>query len=90
MKMLQEEALIKHMTEWVKRSKDSGHSTLSGFTEETDLIAAGILDSRGFIEMMLEVEQQTGNRIDLNDVDPGEFTTIKGLCRCAITQVPQC
>jgi acyl carrier protein len=90
MKMIEEEALIKHVTEWVKRSRDAGHGDLSDFTEGTDLIATGILDSRGFIEMMLEVEQQTGNRIDLSDVDPGEFTTIKGLCKCAMAQVQQC
>jgi acyl carrier protein len=87
MKMVEEEALIKHMTEWVKRSRSDGHSDLSGLDDGTDLIASGILDSRGFIEMMLEVEQQTGNRIDLSDVDPAEFTTIKGLCRCAMTRV---
>jgi acyl carrier protein len=90
MKMIQEEALIKHMTEWVKQNRDAGHGDLSDVTEDTDLIAAGILDSRGFIEMMLEVERQAGNRIDLNDVDPDEFTTIKGLCRCAMAQAQSC
>jgi acyl carrier protein len=81
---INEEALIKHVTEWVKRSRYYRDGDLSDFTEGTDLLAQGILDSRGFIEMMLEIEQQTGNRIDLSDVDPTEFTTIKGLCRCAM------
>lgn len=85
--MIEEKALIKHVTEWVKRSRNTGHGDSPDLTEDTDLIAAGILDSRSFIELMLEVEQQTGNRIDLNDVDPGEFTTINGLCRCAMAQV---
>jgi acyl carrier protein len=84
---MQLDALIYHMMAWVKRIQDLTQRELPGFTEETDLIAAGILDSRSFIEMMMEVEQQTGNRIDLNDVDPSEFTTIKGLCQCAMAQV---
>ena len=90
MKIIKEEELIKHVKEWVKRSGDARNGDLADFTEDTDLVAAGILDSRGFIEMMLEVEQQTGSRIDLNDVDPGEFTTIKGLCLIAMAQVLQC
>jgi acyl carrier protein len=87
MKSMQLDALINHMTAWVKRTQDLTQRELPELTEDTDLIMAGILDSRSFIEMMMEVEQQTGNQIDLNDVDPGEFTTIKGLCQCALAQV---
>ncbi|GMV51505.1 acyl carrier protein [Nitrospirales bacterium NOB] len=90
MRTAQEEALAKHLTEWVKQGRGTVGADLPEFSEDTDLIAAGILDSRGFIEMMLEVEQQTGNRIDLNDVDPSEFTTIRGLCRCAVSQGSPC
>lgn len=90
MRTAQEAALAKHITEWVKRGRSTNGVDVPDFSEDTDLIAAGILDSRGFIEMMLEVEQQTGNRIDLNDIDPSEFTTIKGLCRCATSQVSPC
>lgn len=87
MSMIQEETLVIELTDWVKRTRESRQEHMLDFTPETDLIAAGILDSRGFIELMLEVEQRTGSRIDLNDVDPSEFTTIKGLSRCAVTQV---
>ncbi len=90
MRTAQEEALAKHLIEWVKQGRGAVGAESSDVSEDTDLIATGILDSRGFIEMMLEVEQQTGNRIDLNDVDPGEFTTIKGLCRCAMSQGSPC
>lgn len=90
MRTAQEEALAKHLTEWVKKGRETAGADVPAFSEDTDLIATGILDSRGFIEMMIEVEQQTGNRIDLNDVDPSEFTTIKGLCRCAMSQGSPC
>lgn len=84
-----EEALVSHLMDWVRRTNELPQGIAVEFTSHTDLIAAGVLDSRGFIELMLEAEQQTGHHIDLNDVDPSEFTTIRGLCRCAMAAMTQ-
>lgn len=86
MKIVQEDELIGTMKRWIRRMRDSAHSGPVEVTEETDLIANGILDSLGFIELMLYLETITEERIDLNDADPKDFTTIRGLSRTILTQ----
>jgi acyl carrier protein len=70
--------------QWVRE-----HTLSDGFndphiTEDTDLMASGLLDSFGFIDLLLFVESQTGLKVDLTDVDPSEFTVVKGLCNIAL------
>jgi acyl carrier protein len=48
--------------------------------DDRDLIADGLLDSVGFIELLLFVERETGYKVDLSDIDPSQFTTLRGLC----------
>ena len=86
MKIIQEDELIGSTKRWIKRMRDSVQSVPVEVTEETDLIANGILDSLGFIELMLYLETITEEKIDLNDADPKDFTTIRGLCRTILNQ----
>ena len=68
---------------WVRKNgqtNGNGHMELTG---DTDLLESGLLDSIGFIELIVFMERQTGCSIDLADVDPSEFTTAKGLSRIA-------
>ena len=44
MRTAQEEALAKHLTEWVKKGRETVGADLPAFSEDTDLIATGILD----------------------------------------------
>jgi acyl carrier protein len=81
MRVVQEEELIDLIERWIRSTRDAGRSGPVEMTQETDLIASGILDSLGFIELMLYVETITGEKIDLNDADPKDFTTMRGLCR---------
>jgi len=81
MRSVQEEELIESIDRWIRRTRDAAHSGAIEMTEETDLIACGILDSVGFIELMLYLETITEEKIDLNDADPKDFTTMRGLCR---------
>jgi acyl carrier protein len=69
---------------WVKRNTQSngnGHVELTG---GTDLMESRLLDSIGFVELILFMEIQMGCNIDLTDVDPSEFTTVNGLSRIAL------
>jgi acyl carrier protein len=64
---------------WVRE-----HKRIDGFgdteiTENTDLIATGLLDSIAFIDLFLFIEAQVGCKIDLTDVDPADFSTVSGL-----------
>jgi acyl carrier protein len=71
--------------QWVRDHRQSDHFSDPEITEDTDLMAAGLLDSFGFIELLLFVEGQSGNKVDLTDVDPSEFTAVKGLCNIALS-----
>ena len=53
---------------------------------ETDLLASGLLDSLGIVDLILFVEQRHGYKVDLIDVDPNEFSVVEGLCRIALSQ----
>jgi len=50
----------------------------------TDLLTAGILDSMGFVDLLMFLETEYGYRIDLTEADPGQFSTIQGLCELAV------
>ena len=44
---------------------------------ETDLIDTGILDSLKFVELMMQLEQRFGTRVELNDLEPDNFRTLR-------------
>lgn len=82
--MVTEKALNSLIKEWVTSNGQTLDSVNVDVKEDTDLIANGILDSMGFIELLVFVESITGQRIDLSDLDPNEFTSIQGLSRSII------
>jgi acyl carrier protein len=49
-------------------------------TPETDLIASGLLDSMQIVELIAQIEQHFGLRIDLERVD---FDDLRSLARIA-------
>ena len=44
---------------------------------ETDLLEAGILDSMGCIEVLLQLENSFGIRLSLNDIEFDNFRSVK-------------
>ncbi len=80
--MVGEQELSELVKDWVRRNGQSPNSVcLNG---DMDLIANGILDSMGFIELLMFVESIIGRKIDLSELDPTEFTTIQGLSRSIV------
>ena len=79
--MLQEEGLSGLIKEWVIKNHKGYEIGAPCFTDNDDLLANGALDSMGFVELLVYVESMTGKQIDLTDLDPNEFTSIKGLSR---------
>ena len=69
---------------WVKQNVQANGNRHVELTGDTDLMESGLLDSVGFVELIVFIESQTGCNIDLIDVDPSEFTTVNGLCRIAL------
>ena len=66
--------------QWVRDNRQPGDVADPEINENTDLLAAGLLDSFGFVDLLLFLEQETGAKVDLTEVDPSEFTVVKSLC----------
>ncbi len=79
-----ETELINLIVSWVKENKQTNGSANVQITGDTNLLESGLLDSFGFVELILFIENQSGCEIDLTDVDPEEFCVVKGLCRIAL------
>ena len=50
-------------------------------TPDTDLLACGLLDSMQIVELVAQVEQQFGMRIDLERVDFDDLRSLAGIAR---------
>jgi acyl carrier protein len=70
--------------QWVRDNRQAGDFSEPEITENTDLMAAGLLDSYGFVDLLLFLEGRTGNRVDLTEVDPSEFTVVGSLCNIVL------
>jgi acyl carrier protein len=81
---LTERDLTDLIIKWVREHRQPGKVSDDEINEYTDLMAAGLLDSFGFIDLLLYIEIQNGVKIDLNDVDPSKFTVVMGLCSIAL------
>ncbi len=82
---ISEEILVKDVIGWIREHRQPG-STDEEISANTDLLGSGLLDSLGMVDLILFVERQHGCKVDLIDVDPNEFSVVKGLCRIALNQ----
>ncbi len=64
---------------WIREHKQAGNLANIEITESTDLISTGLLDSFGFVDFFLFLETRCSCKIDLTDVEPSEFSTVRGL-----------
>ena len=53
-------------------------------SDQTQLFNTGVVDSVGFIELVLATEERFGISLDLDRHDPAEFTTLGGLIRAVV------
>jgi acyl carrier protein len=73
---------------WVKKNMQTNGNRRIEVGADTDLMESGVLDSIGFVELIVFIETHIGCNVDLTDVDPSEFTTVNGLCRIALRSAP--
>ena len=45
----------------------------------TSLVGSGLVDSLGFMNILIKIEDRFEVEVDLDDRDPAEFTTLSGL-----------
>jgi len=78
-----EQELVQQVIGWVKENGLNGarHTDIS---ESTNLLESGLLDSFAFVDLILFIENFTQKKLDLLDVNPEEFTVVKGLCTLAL------
>ncbi len=77
-----QEQLQQLLIDWINANKrTSNHVDISA---DTELLGSGILDSFGFLDLIVHVESKTGLQIDLADADPDEFAVVRGLCNLAL------
>ncbi len=55
-------------------------------TPETDLLAAGYLDSLALTELLAHLEVEIGCRFDLEDLDLARLRTVRGLAELGATK----
>jgi acyl carrier protein len=79
---MSQEQLQQLVIDWIKTNKrTSNHVEIAG---DTELLGTGILDSFGFLDLIMHIEGKTGLQVDLADADPGEFAIVGGLCSLAL------
>ena len=85
MSPISEEKLIYSVIEWVRRNRRTPLSPCEAeINGETNLLSSGLIDSFGFVDLIVYIESMDGYRVDLSDADPNEFVVIRGLCRIAL------
>jgi acyl carrier protein len=83
---ISEKELIERVIGWIRSNhRPATAATSAAITEETDLLATGLLDSFGFVDLILFIESQNDCEVDLTHAEPKEFSVVKGLCRLALT-----
>jgi acyl carrier protein len=86
MSEVQQQDLVAWVTDWVRANNLEPAAVPALLKDDTDLLSTGLLDSVGFVELLAALENRIGCAIDLSDVDPAEFTTVRGLCGLAIAR----
>jgi len=87
MTCMSESELVSRIINWVKQNGRTDGSAPADIDENTDLIATGVLDSLGVVDLFMFLEGSVGSKIDLTDVDLGEVSVPKGLSRVALRGV---
>ena len=59
---------------------------VASVTDDTDLRAAGLIDSLGFVRLLGELERVLGTSIDLSEADPTRLTHVGTMVRHLATQ----
>jgi acyl carrier protein len=79
---MSQEQLQQLVIQWIEANKRTSNHV--GISAETELLGTGILDSFGFLDLIMHIESKTGLQVDLADADPGEFAIVRGLCNLAL------
>jgi acyl carrier protein len=77
-----QEQMQQLLIDWIKTNQRTSNPV--DISADTELLGSGLLDSFGFLDLIMHIESKTGFQIDLADADPGEFAVVRGLCNLAL------
>ena len=55
-------------------------------SHDTDLLATGLLDSLGFVDLLLELERRFGVRVAMESIEPENFSSIANIAEFIVAQ----
>jgi acyl carrier protein len=61
--------------------KDQDRALPPDFSDETDLLLSGVIDSLGILELVTALGNLCGKEIDFESIDPDQITVVGPLCR---------
>jgi acyl carrier protein len=79
-----ENELFDLVINWVRKYNLKGGLADVTISADTNLLETGLLDFFGLVDLILFIENQVGSKIDLTDVDPEQFSIVKGLCQLTL------
>lgn len=62
----------------IERRPDQA-AEVRAIADDVDLIEAGLLDSLAFLDMCMLIEEKTGKMVDIVELEPDEFSSIRAL-----------
>ena len=65
------------LNNWIRSNKQTSDG--QQLSMDTELFGSGLLDSFDFLDLIVHIEGQTGQKIDLAMADPNEFSVVRGL-----------
>lgn len=65
------------LNNWIRSNKQTSDD--QAVSMDTELLGSGLLDSFDFLDLIVHIEGQTGQKIDLAMADPNEFSVVRGL-----------
>lgn len=68
--------MMKELTDYIARKVIKGKSEI---TEDTSLVASGLIDSFALIEIFLELQRIAGRKIPASKVQPKDMDTVRGM-----------
>lgn len=65
------------------RAEEIGPETL---TDDCDLLLSGLIDSLGLLDMITMLQEQFGENVDFDALDPEQMTVVGPLCGFVVEQ----
>ncbi len=73
------EEIRKEVKEFILMELRNRSGNIDDKNMEENFIESGVIDSFGFLELLVSIEQKFNSQINFAELDPSEFTNLDGL-----------